>query len=57
VGFSPPLSKHKKRKVFFFEKKKQKTFGLWRARCGRSGPQGSSFLVLFYKKELLSFLP
>jgi hypothetical protein len=57
VGFSPPLSKCEKSKVFFFEKKKQKTFGLWRARSSRRGPQGQSFLVLFYKKELLSFLP
>jgi transaldolase/glucose-6-phosphate isomerase len=41
------------RKYFFFEKKKQKTF----ARCAdrrRFTPTSKSFLVLFFKKELLS---
>jgi hypothetical protein len=29
----------KEERMFFFEKKNQKTFGLWRARCGWRGPQ------------------
>jgi hypothetical protein len=40
------------RKYFFFEKKKQKTFAHL-ARAGRPGPMSKSFLVLFFKKELL----
>jgi hypothetical protein len=45
------------RKYFFFEKKKQKTFICWftcRARSVRI-PRSKSFLVLFFKKELLFF--
>jgi hypothetical protein len=43
-------------KVFFFEKKKQKTFTrLAMAFPERLGPGFKSFLVLFFKKELLSF--
>jgi hypothetical protein len=43
-------------KRFFFEKKKQKTFGL--AGCGdvRGKANNSrSFLLLFFKKEALAF--
>jgi hypothetical protein len=40
------------RKYFFFEKKKQKTFARL-SRAGRLGPISKSFLVLFFKKELL----
>ena len=43
-------------KAFFFAKKKQKTFGPCR-RVLKQPPTGSkSFLVLFFKKELLAFL-
>jgi hypothetical protein len=43
------------RKQFFFEKKNQKTFASWLARPERSVriPKSKSFLVLFFKKELL----
>jgi hypothetical protein len=67
VGFSlPPLrcantARRKKKRNFFFEKKKQKTFAplpssrtddlLRQAR----NQTGKSFLVLFFKKEQLSF--
>jgi len=46
------------RKNFFFEKKKQKTFGLFCAGLlQRLGPKGiKSFLLLFFKKEVLAFL-
>jgi hypothetical protein len=42
-------------KVFFFEKKKQKTFASWAEplRLQRAQTR-KSFLVLFFKKELLS---
>jgi hypothetical protein len=45
-------------KGFFFEKKKQKTFGNWAEpwRMG-SAQTGKSFLVLFFKKELLPSHP
>jgi hypothetical protein len=39
------------RKYFFFEKKKQKTFA-----HGPRVPTDKSFLVLFFKKELLPYL-
>jgi len=44
------------RKYFFFEKKKQKTFTYWLTRLFRPARTGESksFLVLFFKKELLS---
>jgi hypothetical protein len=43
-------------KAFFFEKKKQKTFAnLALAFPDRLGPGFKRFLVLFFKKELLSF--
>jgi len=46
------------RKYFFFEKKKQKTFACCLTRQERSvrTEASKSFLVLFFKKELLSFL-
>jgi hypothetical protein len=48
------------RKKFFFEKKNQKTF-TWAAPRERTNgrwhtPNGKSFLVLFFKKELLSLI-
>jgi hypothetical protein len=39
-------------KVFFFEKKKQKTFIHWCGPTGRCPTISKSFLVLFFKKEL-----
>jgi hypothetical protein len=42
------------RKAFFL-KKEAKTFAYWRARCGSvNALRDKSFLVLFFKKELLS---
>jgi hypothetical protein len=47
----------RKSKRFFFEKKKQKTFGPWTVLLKTPGAQISkSFLLLFFKKEALSFL-
>jgi len=45
----------KGRKQFLFEKKNQKTFARWLTRPKRSVriPKSKSFLVLFFKKELL----
>jgi len=45
------------RKQFFFEKKNQKTFAHLDEcrRCGRGKQYEKSFLVLFFKKELLPF--
>jgi hypothetical protein len=43
-------------KNFFFEKKKQKTFDDWAELIRHRMPMCKSFLVLFFKKELLSFL-
>jgi hypothetical protein len=49
--------KGKESKKFFFEKKNQKTFIRWvlrrTDRCANSD-MDKSFLVLFFKKELLS---
>gem|GEM_PF-5444275 len=43
------------RKHFFFEKKKQKTFD-WLSRTEPEAyAMGKSFLLLFFKKEVLSF--
>jgi hypothetical protein len=42
--------------VFFFEKKNQKTFIPLRALPARPAPTGKSFLLLFFKKEDLTFL-
>ncbi len=40
------------RKARFFEKKKQKTFVFWRARCGNATPQGLKvFWFIFSKKN------
>jgi hypothetical protein len=51
------ISLKSRSKVFFFEKKKQKTFGrLASAFPERLSPRIKSFLVLFFKKELLPFL-
>jgi hypothetical protein len=42
--------------MFFFEKKNQKTFGPWAEPIRRVRSQmNESFLVLFFKKEVLSF--
>jgi hypothetical protein len=48
------------RKQFFFEKKNQKTFDSFGEAHGYHPPQGlpaiiKSFLVLFFKKELLPY--
>jgi hypothetical protein len=47
--------------MFFFEKKNQKTLAPSRSRAGH-GPRveawgNKSFLLLFFKKEVLAFLP
>jgi hypothetical protein len=42
--------------VFFFEKKNQKTFALWFRAAASSEPTVKSFLLLFFKKEVLTFL-
>ncbi len=48
----------KGRKQFFFEKKNQKTFDYFSyAILATSRLTVKSFLVLFFKKELLSYLP
>jgi len=49
----------KGRKKFFFEKKNQKTFATFTRDVSPSPGQQEqkSFLVLFFKKELLAFLP
>jgi hypothetical protein len=49
------MSPRKARKQFFFEKKNQKTFalGMRPERVRRANQQSKSFLVLFFKKELL----
>jgi len=40
--------------MFFFEKKNQKTFDPWRTPVDRLGLMSKSFLLLFFKKEVLS---
>jgi len=52
---APGLNTGEARKYFFFEKKKQKTFAYWLTRCIRLARNevNKSFLVLFFKKELL----
>jgi hypothetical protein len=42
--------------MFFFEKKNQKTFVLCRAFLRGLPTAGKSFLLLFFKKEVLTFL-
>jgi len=44
----------KEERMFFFEKKNQKTFVLWRTLPERRVPTSKSFLLLFFKKEVLS---
>jgi hypothetical protein len=41
--------------VFFFEKKNQKTFASWRTLAEVSATANKSFLLLFFKKEVLSY--
>jgi hypothetical protein len=41
------------KKAFFFEKKKQKTFGILSATAAKTYSKSKSFLVLFFKKEHL----
>jgi hypothetical protein len=56
------LQVFRKKAVFFFEKKNQKTFSL--APSSRDAqlialarnPAGKSFLLLFFKKEVLSYV-
>jgi hypothetical protein len=40
-----------KGKQFFFEKKNQKTFARWRARCMQRAPQFSKVFASFFKKK------
>jgi hypothetical protein len=44
------------RKIFFFEKKKQKTFAILVPCRGNAVQTVKSFLLLFFKKEDLVFL-
>jgi hypothetical protein len=46
----------KRKKMFFFEKKNQKTFVPVPTLPARLAPTVKSFLLLFFKKEDLSFL-
>jgi hypothetical protein len=57
MGFNPSRPEAgEARKQFFFEKKNQKTFTLWRARCDWRGPQGIKVFCFFFSKKK-SFLP
>jgi hypothetical protein len=47
------VSREEGRKHFFL-KKEAKTFASWCTRCGKARLISKSFLVLFFKKELLS---
>jgi hypothetical protein len=49
--FSSAKAKDEGRKVFFFEKKKQKTFAYGRALARQRAQRDKSFLLLFFKKE------
>jgi len=49
----PPVPHGEARKYFFFEKKKQKTFVL--SVYASDTGMNKSFLVLFFKKELLFY--
>jgi len=49
-------STNHERKHFFFEKKKQKTFGCCRGLPNSEYHKYKSFLVLFFKKEHSCFL-
>jgi hypothetical protein len=44
----------KKASMFFLEKKNQKTFALWRTPVDGLSLISKSFLLLFFKKEVLS---
>jgi hypothetical protein len=59
--FTQPRKVRRKARMFFFEKKNQKTFvhcnfSNWRFHCYRT-PIDKSFLLLFFKKEVLPCLP
>jgi hypothetical protein len=41
----------KKERMFFFEKKNQKTFGLWRARCDWQLCQLAKVFCFFFSKK------
>jgi len=43
--------------MFFFEKKNQKTFDFWIVLLKRRATAEKSFLLLFFKKEVLAFTP
>jgi hypothetical protein len=43
-------------KVFFFEKKNQKTLIIWFRGCGSAEPKSQKFLFLSFKKEDLRLL-
>jgi hypothetical protein len=43
-------------KYFFFEKTKQKTFTRWSSDAAWLPPRSKSFLLLFFKKEVLFFV-
>jgi hypothetical protein len=42
-------------RIFFFEKKKQKTFDFWCVSRRQRAQRDKSFLVLFFKKEHFYF--
>jgi hypothetical protein len=48
-------ARHSESKQFFFEKKNQKTFFPLRTLPASLGQDSKSFLLLFFKKEVLSF--
>jgi hypothetical protein len=47
-------ARQEKARMFFFEKKNQKTFASLRTLVGLSATANKSFLLLFFKKEVLS---
>jgi hypothetical protein len=44
-----------RKQMFFFEKKNQNTFAFWCVPAGKTKPEHRSPLVLFFKKEPLSW--
>jgi hypothetical protein len=46
-----PVVEVEKGKPFFFEKKNQKTFGLWRALPARSATASQKFFASFFQKK------
>jgi hypothetical protein len=48
------MAPHRERKVFFFEKKKQKTFMSLGTRCRKVRDSEQKFFGSFFKKELLA---